>query len=181
MLVQAGVPVIARVSSRVATALGLCSCPCPFSWLCTCSPTPSATAGLPSFSSTLSRRRSRRGKPQPHFSHLRSMCWPHIRRQSKSSSASAFHDFDTCAARPKLIASRYPRMRRLTSRGSKEKGSIRIIWLSESDRCESCELPRQHTGDAEKLMMAYKQHMVRIPSRMSFRLACGAFENVDHN
>ena len=26
----------------------------------------------------------------------------------------------------------------------------------------------------------YKQHMVRIPSKMSLRFACGALEKVDH-
>jgi hypothetical protein len=31
-------------------------------------------------------------------------------------------------------------MRRLTSRGRRENGSIRIIWLSESDKWDSWEL-----------------------------------------
>ena len=107
-------------------------CECPG-----CDSTPLITAGLRSCSSTFSRFRSSIGSPHPHFSHFRSMCWPHIRRQRRSSSASAFQDFDTCAARPREMASRYPRVRRFTSRGRREKGSIRMISLSESDKWDN--------------------------------------------
>lgn len=31
----------------------------------------------------------------------------------------------------------------------------------------------------EKEWMAHKQHIVKIPSKISFRFACGALENVD--
>ena len=36
-------------------------------------------------------------------------------------------------------------------------------------------------NDSKRLQLSitHKQHMVRIPSRINFRLACGAFEKVD--
>lgn len=90
-------------STLVTNFVGSCEC------LCECSPCsliPNATAGLLSLSSTLSRRLSNRGNPHPHFSHFLSMCCPHIRLQRRSSSASAFHDLFTWAARPSEMASR---------------------------------------------------------------------------
>ena len=122
-----------KASSRVTIAMAVCPCswPCPCS---SCPPTPTATEGLPSCSSTFSRRLSNRGKPHPHFSHFRSICCPHIRRHNRSSSANAFHELDTCAARPREIASRLPMMRMLTSRGRMENGSTRMMRLSESDK-----------------------------------------------
>ena len=127
-----------KACSRVTMVVAACPCSwsCPWSW----SPTPTATEGLPSCNSTLSLLLSSSGRPHPHFSHFLSMCCPHILRQRRSSSANAFHDLDTWAARPSEMASRYPRIRMLTSRGRMENGSTRMIRSRESERWESCEL-----------------------------------------
>jgi hypothetical protein len=63
------------------------------------------------------------------------------------------------------MASRKPKTLSETSLGNKENGSTRMIWERDSDRWESWE----------------KQHMVRIPSRMIFRLGWGEEEKVDQS
>ena len=108
-------------------------------------------------------RFSRMGSPHPHFRHFCPICCSQMPRHSMSSSARLFHVLDTCAARQRDVASRYPRILRQTSRGSIAKGSMRM-------RCDSCSVSRDSCE---------KQHIVRRPWRMSARRGCGDDENVD--
>jgi len=106
---------------------------------------------------------SKMGSPQPHLRHFCPMCCSHIPRQRMSSSARLRQCLLTWAALQSEVASRRVRILRDISRGRTTKGSMRMRWLSCSVRRESWE----------------KQHMVRMPRRMSSLRGWGEEEKLD--